>query len=147
MGGKGTKNGEYLEREIYLILPVKGEVYVEGDSVFRKRTVNVFLAKIMLLLLINALIGYFTWKDTVHKYQEGIKLTSEQYRLNFEKYKAEQTEEPGPLWFDIMVANMAIFFVFAVYEAIGHGFGALMTGLFNPNRQVPCPPQSEIMKP
>ena len=93
------------------------------------RTRSIFVGKIIIVLLLSCLIGYYVWKDSVYKYDAGQNLTFEQYQQDFEKYKQEQTEKPGELWLDIVIANMVFFFCFALYEALGHGLGFLITGL------------------
>lgn len=94
---------------------------------FSTKARNVLIVKIVLLVVISCLIGYYLTTDMSSKYRHSEEMTNAQYQKEFETYKAKQNQEPLSLGAGIIVSNIMIFFCFGLYETIGYGVGSLIS--------------------
>jgi hypothetical protein len=94
--------------------------------VVKKSTKNVFIAKIIILVMLSFLGGYFFAKDGARKYEKGRELTQEKYLERFDEYKgallnAKQYDNPALATF---VMFIVVSFLIGSYELT-----ALIVGL------------------
>jgi hypothetical protein len=86
--------------------------------VVKKSTKNVFIAKVIILLSLSFLGGYFFAKDGARKYEKGRELTQEQYLARFDEYKgallnAKQYDNPALATFVMLIV---VSFLIGSYE-------------------------------
>lgn len=92
-----------------------------------RRTSNILVGKILLLLSFSLMIGYFMTKDDEEDYQAGKRLTKEAYMANYEAYKAELTgSEPTPRPVGYFIVAMLVFTFFGLYEFLGIVFSKII---------------------
>ena len=92
----------------------------------QRKARNVVIGKIILLLILGALAGYFIDASSRADYEKGKHLTREEYIKNYEAYKAELTEtKPPGVAISIAGACLMLFPVFGLYELGGKLCGAV----------------------
>ncbi len=94
--------------------------------VIKKSSRNVFIAKVIILLSLSLLGGYFFAQDGARKYEKGRKLTQEKYLEKFDDYKgtllnAKQYDNPALATFVMLIV---VSFLIGSYELM-----ALIIGL------------------
>jgi hypothetical protein len=83
-------------------------------------TRNIFLAKVLVVLLVGIAVGLWLTADSAADYRKGQALTIEEYTANYQQYRAELMHEPGPTWVDIALCIVLAVGTFGIYEAAGH---------------------------
>lgn len=86
--------------------------------VVKRSTKNVFIAKVIILVSLSFLAGYFFAKDGAERYEKGRELTQEQYLARFDEYKgtllnAKQFDNPPLATF---VMFILVSFLIGSYE-------------------------------
>ncbi|MEH2121612.1 hypothetical protein [Nostoc sp.] len=87
--------------------------------VISKSTRNVFIAKIVILLGLTLLAGYWFARESANKYEKGRELTQEKYLERFDEYKgallnAKQYDD-NPL-FTTFIMLIVVSFLIGSYE-------------------------------
>jgi hypothetical protein len=92
----------------------------------KKSTRNVFFAKMIILLSLTLIGGYFYTQNAYQKYERGNELTKEKYLEEFDAYRgsllsAKQYKNP---WFSTFIMLIIVSFFIGSYElaALGIGF-------------------------
>ena len=87
---------------------------------------NAILGKVITLLMIGFVCGYFFGVDQEAEYEKGLGLTLEQYVAEFEAYKSELTEKPPSRWEVMLAFNTGIFVVIGIYELVARLVGGIV---------------------
>lgn len=88
---------------------------------------NTVIGKVIVLILLSCFTGYLFTLSKATDFDEGQKLTLEQYTAEFEHHKAKLTKKPKPLWVGIAIFGIFSFFTFGLYELLG-GFLGMIVG-------------------
>ena len=87
---------------------------------------NVILGKVITLLMIGFVCGYFFGVDQEAEYEKGILLTLEEYVAEFEAYKSELIEEPMSHWEGMLIFSFCTFVFFGIYELVSRLVGGFV---------------------
>jgi len=95
-------------------------------SISRKSR-NVIIGKIIVILILGSLAGYFAEMSARADYEKGKSLTREAYLADYDKYRAELTDsEPSPVAFAVLVSLLVMLAAFGLYELAGKVLGAVI---------------------
>lgn len=87
---------------------------------------DVFVGKVILILVVGCVAGYFFGLDKAADLAEAQQLTLEEYTGLFEHYKADLSKGPDSAAAGIVMMVTVAFLFAAVYELLGRLFGAVV---------------------
>ena len=87
---------------------------------------NAILGKVITLLMIGFVCGYFFGVDQEAEYEKGVLLTLEEYVAEFEAYKSELIEEPMSHWEGMLIFSLCTFVFFGIYELVARLVGGFV---------------------
>lgn len=95
--------------------------------IIKRSSRNVFLAKMIILLCLTLLGGYFFAQDGARKYERGRELTQEKYLERFDEYKGAllNTKQCDNPIFSTFIMFIVVSFLIGSYELT-----ALIIGFF-----------------